>query len=469
MSLRIRALLSLMLMVAGGLYIVYDILENEISPRYREAIEESLIDEAQVIARLIATEKGIDTIQIQRAFTGITQESFEASIYGVAKRGVDLRIYVTNLEGRVLFNSHDPSSKGHDFSQWRDVYLTLKGKYGARTTRDRATDPASTVLYVAAPIKIDGATVGVVTVGKPTVGIQRFIENTKTKFLRFLIVLGGLIAVVVVVFSIWLTAPIKRMIHYSRSLDAGDTKTAHTLPKELREVGDRMHSMQSELQARTYVEEYIQILTHEIKSPLTAIKGAAELLQEDMPATDRDRFMANIENEADRIDAIISKMVELAKIEQLVAPEQKGNYSIESLLDTQCALLRSVADTKQITLSQSVAPFDLMGDVVLLEKLFSNLIKNAIDFSPLKGDIAIVGTIVKSGYQITLTDSGPGIPEYALERVFDKFYSLSRPGETKKSSGIGLTFAKRVAELHNGTVSVQNRTSGGLEVVVTLA
>ncbi|MGL1937088.1 MAG: two-component system sensor histidine kinase CreC [Fibrobacterales bacterium] len=472
MTLRLRALLSLLLLVAGGLYIVYDILQNEISPRYREAIEESLIDESQVISRLINTPEGIDTSQVRRAFEGMDNQSIEANIYGVSKTSVDLRVYVTDAQGSVLFHSFKPELKGSDFSQWRDVHLTLRGKYGARTTRDVQENATSTVLYVAAPIIQNDSIIGVVTVGKPTIGINRFIENTKTKFLRFLILLGVIITAIVVAFSVWLTAPIKRMIHYTRTFDAEITEgrkhlASKHLPKELREVGDRLQSMQSELKARHYVEEYIQILTHEIKSPLTAIKGAAELLHEEMPAEDRERFMSNIENEADRIDAIISKMVELAKIEQLVVPDQTERCEIDSIITQQCSLLKSNADTKNISLSTEVAPFQMNGDKELLDKLFSNLIKNAIDFSPKEGTITVAGAMVDDSYQIVLKDEGPGIPNYALERVFEKFYSLPRPGETKKSSGIGLTFAKRVIELHKGEISLHNQKPVGLQVTVT--
>ena len=108
------------------------------------------------------------------------------------------------------------------------------------------------------------------------------------------------------------------------------------------------------------------------------------------------------------------------------------------------------------------------GDPLLIQLAVSNLVENAIDFSPKGGRIAV--TCTRNGDNITLCidDEGPGIPEFARSRIFEKFFSLERPETGKKSTGLGLNFAKEVSTLHGGSVDVNNLPDRGLRARLTL-
>jgi two-component system sensor histidine kinase CreC len=108
------------------------------------------------------------------------------------------------------------------------------------------------------------------------------------------------------------------------------------------------------------------------------------------------------------------------------------------------------------------------GDPLLLHLAVSNLVQNAIDFSPRNGRIAVTCTADGGLTELCIDDEGPGIPEFASPRVFEKFFSLERPETGKKSTGLGLNFAKEVAALHGGGVDVNNLPERGLRARLTL-
>ena len=140
------------------------------------------------------------------------------------------------------------------------------------------------------------------------------------------------------------------------------------------------------------------------------------------------------------------------------------------------SLIREVADgMAPILASKEIAP-DLMfdetpavwGERFLLRQALANILKNAVEFSPTGGSISLRLGMDGDMAAMTVDDAGPGIPDYALTRIFEKFYSLGRPDTGRRSSGLGLPFAREVAALHGGDVTVENMTGGGVRVRLRL-
>ena len=108
------------------------------------------------------------------------------------------------------------------------------------------------------------------------------------------------------------------------------------------------------------------------------------------------------------------------------------------------------------------------GDVFLLRRALGNLIDNAVAFSPPAGTVELVVEQVEGQVRFIVRDRGPGIPDYAQERVFERFYSLPRPEGGQRSSGLGLPFVREVMRLHGGEATLHNRSDGGAEAVLSL-
>ena len=469
MSKRTRIFFGLLLIYAIGMAAVLYRVVSDLDPRYRESAEESLVETSQLLATLIeqdVRDGAIDTALLDSLFKAAYAREFSAQIFTVNKTKVELRAYVTDRNGTVLFDSTGQSG-GKDFSQWRDVQLTLKGEYGARTTLDIPDDPNSAVMYMAAPVRWtsnaqgagSGEIIGSVTVGKPVQTFGQFVAaaRSRTLFAGLISVLAVLVLAVMV--SIWLVRPFGLITDYARYVKV--QKGFHP-SRLLRRAWDLIRAafdeMRDALAGRNYVADYVQTLTHEVKSPLSAIRGAAELLQEPMEEAQRQRFLSNIQRETQRIQEMVDRMMELTALETRRILDNSQPVALLPLIDELAHASHSVATQRgcRITVAAS-EDVTVEADPFLLRRAVSNLLDNALDFSPEGGQIELALQVQGRWAQITVRDQGPGIPDYAQDKVFEKFYSLARPHSRKKSTGLGLSFVKEIASLHRGKVELGNR------------
>jgi two-component system sensor histidine kinase CreC len=371
----------------------------------------------------------------------------------------------------VLFDSDGGRDEGKDYSQWRDVYLTLRGSYGARATRLDPGIPSSSVMHVAAPIHAGDRIAGVLTVAKPTGTLDLYVRAATPK-----IAAAGLVAALAVtalglLLSALVTRPINRLTAYARAVRDGRPADPPALGRsEIGEMGRAFEEMREALEGRKYVERYVHTLTHELKSPLSSVRGAAELLQEDMPPERRSAFLANIRSETDRMRDLIDRMLDLAAL------EKRRHLEGTEVLDLS-VLARDVLDSlapalarKGVRLEASLPEgMRVRGESFLLRQALSNLVDNAAAFSPAGGALAVKAVRADGGtIRLEVADEGPGLPDYARDRVFEKFYSLKRPDTGRKSSGLGLAIVLEVTRLHGGDIRLENRPEGGLLAAWTL-
>jgi two-component system, OmpR family, sensor histidine kinase CreC len=448
-------------------------IAGDLRTRYVEGIEDPLVDQANILAAMVGLQMEAGRFspeELHRAFDHAYARSVSARIYELIKTRVDIRVYITDTAGKVLFDSENRQNVGADYSNWRDVRLTLRGEYGTRTTHTDPQDRATAVLYVAAPVVVHGETVGVLTVGKPTTNVNNFLKTAKPRIIRIGIISIGTAVILSLVVSFWITRPIRRLTQYAHDVRVGKRAELPKLGRsELSEMATAFEKMRMTLEGKDYVEEYVQTLTHEIKSPLSAIRGAAELLGEEMPSETRVRFLSNIRTEANRIQDIVDRMLELAELENKRILQRVELISFGALIRTAIESKELSISQKQLTVTVETGRDGVVkGDSFLLHQAVSNLIQNAIDFSPAHSQIEINVSVDGGVLHLTVSDEGPGIPEYAREKVFHKFFSLQRPDTGKKSTGLGLNLVKEVAQLHHGEINLENRMGKGLRATLKL-
>jgi len=464
-SLRIRLLLLLIAIYGVGGYLLTRWALNQVRPRYLESMEETLVDTSVLLASALEAQLAgdqPDIASLERAFTEVRQHAFHARIFSLDKATVDMRVYVTDAAGIVRFDSSG-RDVGRDYSQWNDVIRTLRGEYGARSTRGRAGDDETQVIYVAAPVRRDGRIVGVLSVGKPTRGINQLVAAAKQKLL-FGAALGGVgVLLVLLAVASWVIAPLERLIAYARAVRDGRPALLPSLPgRTLRELGTAFEEMRDALEGRQHVARYTQAMAHEVKAPLAAIRGSAELLGEDMPPDQRQRFLGNIRSEAARIHQIIERLLELSSLEARKALGQTERLEASALLAAAAAAVRPAFEAARVALTvEGGAGVWLQGERVLLREALVNLLQNACEFTPAGGAVALRAEAGNHRVEFVVADSGPGVPDFALPRVFERFYSLPRPGSGRKSTGLGLSLVREIAHLHGGEADLANRPEGG--------
>ena len=482
MSRRSRIFLGIFVVYLAAVAALLYRLAADLDPRYRESAEESLVDTANLLATLLerGTYNGIiPTDELERTLNHLAQRPIYARIFGIEKTAVDLHVYVTDRDGVVLFDSKG-RDVGTDYFAWRDVYLTLQGSYGARTTLANPKDPHSAVMYVGAAIRERGDAarvesgediVGMVAVGKPIAAFSPFIANARTRLLLFGGVAAGSFVLLLVLSVVWLVRPFGLVGDLWRAFraDAASGGSIRFGRRLLGAVRAAFAEARDTLAGRSYVEQYVQTLAHELKSPLSAIRGAGELLREPMPEEARARFAHNIEDQVARAQDLIDRLLELSALERRGMLERVAPVAVGALIDTVRDEVLPTATARSLAIAADVQPdLSVVGDAFLLQRALSNLVRNALDFAPAGSQIDIQARAVKSHVEISVRDHGPGLPDYARARVFEKFFSLPRPATGKRSTGLGLAFVREVAQLHGGSARLANDPGGGALATLVL-
>ncbi len=441
---------------------------------YLESAEEPLVDAANVLAELVGRAMERDALDVDALYDasrGVAARDVSARIYEIVKPRVDLDVYVTDVHGMVLFDSRGRADLGADYSEWLDVSRTLAGRYGARISPNPSEPSMPRLLYVAAPIFVHGQRAGVLTVVKPTTAVRGFMAAVRPRLIAVLAIAALVAVTLASLVSLWISQQVGRLTRYAEHVRAGEREAFPRLADtELRRMGLAFERMRESLAGHAYIEQYVRALTHELKSPISAIRGAAEILQS--PTLEdgrRARLLENMEQETQRIQDLADRMLELSELEARRALPERSKVALAPLVRTIAESHEPAKLGRAVEITLDV-PSDAaaLGDAFLIHLALSNLVKNAVDFSPEAGRVRVSATTAQGRVRVVVEDEGPGIPQFAKDRVFERFYSLARPYSGRKSTGLGLNLVKEIATLHGGGVLLEDRAPGGLQASLVL-
>ena len=485
MKFTLRLLVGYFLIVGLTGWFVLTIFIDEVKPSVREALEHNMVDTAHALAELAAPELAQNQItpnartRFTEALERYRQRDIKANIWGLKKQSLDLGIYLTDAQGVVRYAT-EPKLIGQDYSRWNDVLKTLRGEYGARSTRDNPDDDHSSVFHVAAPVYHDGKIIGVLTVSKAIASVDPIIARAERKIGRYGIMLLGLSLLIGVAFTAWITWRINRLRRYAQAVARGERVSLPPVGRtELADLGQALESMRTQLDGKQYIEQYVQALTHELKSPLTAIRAAAECLDWAQSETERQGFTQTILAQTERMQRGIDAQLNLAHLEQMRGLENPQTTDVLVLLETILHDYQPLADAKSVEWDwqTELTSAPVLADAPRLQQALSALLSNALAFSPSHAAIQIRLQTQLNQLSLTIRDHGPGIPDFALPRIFERYYSLPRPKQRRadgseqageKSTGLGLAIAQEITQLHHGQLRVENAVGGGTLVTLTL-
>lgn len=475
-------LLSLTLIatiVLVGFALLIDQSLRNLSREVFQATEEVLVDTANVLAAMaeshLSEEGHLEVEWIRTAFPLALERRFHAPIYEIIKKRVGCHVYITDHDGLVVYDSDGGVLEGTSLATMRDVALSLRGVYGARSSRTDAALEKSSILHIAAPIRHGETIIGVLTVRKPKLDQWEILELRRLKiiFSSALIALGILLFCAAVLF--WVMRPLRRLTDYAMSVSAGKRTPFPSLGGgiEVTTLGHAMETMREELEGRDYATRYVQTLTHELKSPLAAIRGTAELLQEpSMAEADRLRFLSNLQAESDRAERLLRQLLRLSEVERKKVLAQREMIDLHTLVQATLEETRPHAAAKKVLLQfhlPAAQPVQVLGEEALLHRALLNLLENAVDFSPTNGVVEVSLSITpENNAMLSIRDQGPGLPDYAESRLFERFYSLKHQLTGRKGTGLGLCFVKETTALHHGQITLRNDPKGGAIAELTL-
>lgn len=286
-------------------------------------------------------------------------------------------------------------------------------------------------------------------------------------FAVFSVIVGTIFALV---FSRVPLAPMREIIEATDRLAKGDFDARIQLkgPEEMQMLNVSFNNMAEELGSIEVLRsDFVNNFSHEFKTPIVSVRGFAKLLKhEDLSKEERDEYLDIIIDESERLAELATNMLNLSKLENQTIVADKAIYNGSEQIRRIIALLENKWTEKNVEICFECDEVDFYGNAELLNQVWTNVIDNAIKFSPENSCVNI--TIIQKNdvTAVTITDQGIGISADTAAHLFDKFYQGDTSHATK-GNGIGLTLAKRIVELHSGTISVK-RNNVGTEFVVEL-
>lgn len=441
---RIRTAIFVVYVVASaiGFAVLMRFMLAEVRPRYVGSLRTTLGDAARLMA---VTLEG-----------RTLPEDLKAVQAGV-------RMRVVAEDGRVLWDSVGDEEGG--------AGTGLEGEYSgrglAKRVGERLLDAEQPLtedeVRVDAPVRLAGGLAATIELSRPIRTVNAFIWSERKKLAGMSLVIAGVMVVAGWFIATRLTRSIERLTAYAlRVRDGREGELPLSRAREIAELARAFDEMREALEGRQHVERYTQTLAHEVKAPLAAIRGAAELMDEEMPVEERRKFLGNIRGEAARIQAIIERLLELSSLEARKVLRKTEAVDVREMVSEAMTAVRPAAEARGVRMEvKECEAVKVRGERVLLREALVNLVQNAVEFSPAGGVVRVRCVAEDGRLEFVVEDEGSGVPDYALGQVFERFYSLPRPGTERKSTGLGLTLVREIAHLHGGEAALENRAEGG--------
>lgn len=239
--------------------------------------------------------------------------------------------------------------------------------------------------------------------------------------------------------------------------------------QEIREIICNFNVMTKELSATEMLRsDFIENVSHEFKTPLAAIEGYAALLQQpDLTTENRREYTDKIIAATRRLNGLSENILLLSRLEQQQSLLETETFSLDEQIRENILLTEPIWSKKCIELTVDLEDCNFRGNRELLAQVWQNIFGNAVKFTPAGGVITVSLRRSHDGIIVRVVDNGPGMTEEERLRAFEKFYQADR-SRTSSGNGLGLSLAKRIVDLHGGTIEIQSRPDQGSSFIICL-
>jgi signal transduction histidine kinase len=353
----------------------------------------------------------------------------------------------------------------------RELDYSILERDGVQRIDFRASPGATTTEASAAPVMLGGEAVGAILLARPPgAPASAWPDVAPWVFLA-----AGIGLAVALLLSLLLTSritrPLTAMQRATHRVAGGDLRTelGPTGTRELDDLASDFNLMVRRLAEREgETREFLMRVTHDLRTPLTAIRGhAAALLDGVVPPADVPRSLAAIENESARLESLVADLLDLARLEGHRFTLDLGEVRPAEVLERAFDALEPEALMRGVTFERGIDHLPtVVTDEGRLQRIVGNLLDNAIHWTPRGGTIRLEGTARDDGgFAVAVSDTGPGVPPEERERIFDAFHSSESP-DGRHGSGLGLAISRQLARALGGDVRVEPRPEGGSRFVL---
>ena len=331
----------------------------------------------------------------------------------------------------------------------------------------RRTADGRLIASVAVPVSRNRRTVGAVMLTREAREVDEALFQVRMTILATVVIALGVTVGMSIYLAATIARPVRRLARAAERMREGRGRSG-SVPRdliarrdEIGELADALDESASALWARMdAIERFAADVAHEIKNPLTSIRSAIETLRRLNDPERRERLLAIIAEDVQRLDRLISDISDASRVDAELSRTPTEAIDVAPILATLAELHEATRSEREPRIvveapAEGLAVRAVEGRLV---QVLRNLIANAVSFSPECGTIRLSGRAGGGMVEIAVEDEGPGIPEARLEHVFERFYSERPRGERfGQHSGLGLSISRQIVEALRGTITAENR------------
>lgn len=459
-SLRSRLLLSYFIIIGVTLSVVATVTVIYLARNPSETRQARL--RLQTAAETIVKRAGdfqLDEIGTLRAAIDRADEAF------------DVRVLLLDGNNRIMVDSRldtDPALL-LDPTQWEDQRVLI----------DKRVDDEDGNQWMYLARSISGNRWVIVATIKPNLTILAALRSRSDEIIQILRQ-GGLAALILSLLfafglSRWIASPLQRITQAARSVAAGNYQSIRPEgPKEVKSLVLTFNEMTDQVQTMQQSQrDFVANVSHELKTPLTSIQGFAQAIMDGTVKSrgELDNAARVIHSEAERMHALVLDLLDLARLDAKTVQFERSPVNLPALLESVIAKLTPQTVDAQVDITLQVEEVaSLIADGDRLAQVFTNLVDNAIKHTGAGGSMRIRVKQEFDQVAVSVMDTGVGISDEELSRIFERFYQVerSRSGGDKRGTGLGLAIAHEIVEAHDGTIEVRSQEGQGSVFVVKL-
>ena len=375
-----------------------------------------------------------------------------------------IRLLLFDAEGRALTEQHVPRRMTHMVYRAMRSGEVVFPMMGGRNSLASVVRSESGHAYV----------VAIVLPHRPPPG--ELLRNVTHGFLGWHLLLLLLVtAAACWILARSLSAPISRLRHATRQFASGELATRigtdirgqNEIAGLARDFDDMAGKIQGLVDSQ---QRLLRDISHELRSPLARLGVALELARQENDPARRSRALARIERESERMNDMIGQLLSLTRLDSADVELQSEPFDLTELLRRLVQDADFEAGARQCEIVCKASGQVLFrGSRELLARAFENVIRNALHYTPEGGRVTVDLRAAEFSAVVRIADQGPGVPDAALEKLFDPFFRVADARDRQSGgTGIGLAIAERAVRLHGGTIRARNREQGGLLVEIVL-
>ncbi len=462
MFVSLRWILLSTYLIAGilPLFLITNIILHSMEDYFITERKAELLSQANMLAGQITS---FDYI-----LSDLHREDLEQTIFALGQHE-DFRVFIFDKNSRIIYDT------GYqDIGQTRLIPEVLEALEG----KDHVKEQGNNMLYATVSILDDDkAPHGAVLIAEEISNISDIVSKIAQTGNRLLVMIAILVIVSTFILTKWFTEPIKKMIKVVQNMAEGHfderVQVNFWCHNEVVDLALACNHMVEQLEkVDSSRQQFVLNVSHELKTPLSSVKVLSEsiLLQEYTPEEMYREFLEDINSEVDRMTAIINDLLTLVKLEQKEIPHHFQETDLNIMMEGIVKRLQPLAGVKEILIDY-MREKEVFADVDQMKMMLalSNIVDNAIKYTPEQGVIQIILNADHQHAFIKVVDTGIGIPEEEQGQIFERFYRVDKTRDRQTGgTGLGLSITYATIMMHRGTIRVNSKEGEGTTMLVRI-